>query len=137
MDADIQGIIFYGFKLPRLVVDACDLNDKWAKEHCPPRPEDRSDYKSPEWEEWRQKLREYEATPCHVEIAWSGVEEEPQYYVHCPCCCKKVYWGEMLKLEPAQFFTEMDGAKQWLYAFCDRFNLPKSEPSWYLASRYF
>jgi hypothetical protein len=136
MSADPTAILFYGFPLPRLVVDYHDLNEQWVGGRRPKQPDDRSDYKSPEWEDWRTRLREWEATVENAKISWSGSEQCEQFFVHCAGLKKSVEWNELLAVS-ADDLSHPTGAKEMLHAFCDKFNLPKGEPQWYLAARYF
>jgi hypothetical protein len=136
MSTDPHGILFYGFPIPTPTVDYLEVNDSWAEEFRPPQPEDRSDYRSPEWDQWRTDLRVYEQTLRHVEITWSGGDGCEQYYVHCPALEKKVEWDEQREIT-IEDLTAFDDAERYLHEFCDRFNIPKGEPGWYLAALYF
>jgi hypothetical protein len=138
MGTDASATLFYGFLLPELVVDCYDLNEEWAKKHRPPQPQDKANYKTAEWDEWRRLLKAYEATPQHVEIAWSGSEYDKQYYIHCPCYEKRVYWAKVKEILVVDLEeADVVEAKRWLHEFCDCFNLPRREPGWFLAARYF
>jgi hypothetical protein len=137
MSTDPHGILFYGFPVPTLTVDDYELSDIWNKEHGPPSPEDRSNYKTPEWDEWRNKNAAYEQTPQHVEVTWSGGEGCQQYYVHCPSYEKKVWWDKLKLITVDDLAVPHEEAKRYLHEFCDRFNIPKGEPGWYLAALYF
>ena len=136
MSADPEAILFYGHPLPSLVVDYHELNETWEKAHRPTVPEGDRNYQSPEWDEWRERLRKWERGLENVRIDWSGGEECEQYYVHCAGIKKTVEWNELLVVSEYDLANPF-GAKALLHDFCDRFNLPKEEPSWHLAARYF
>lgn len=136
MGADPEAILFYGYPLPALVVDYLELNDQWENDHRPKKPEDTSNYKTPEWDEWRERVREWEKTLENVRLDWSGAEDCEQYYIHCAGLKKSVEWNELLAVSEYDLAHPM-GAKKLLHEFCDRFNLPKDEPKWHLAARYF
>lgn len=136
MGADPEAILFYGFPLPALNVSHLDLNDGWADDHKPPKPEDRSDYHTPEWKQWRERLHEWERTLENVEVEWSGSENCEQYFIHCAGIQKRVEWNELHVISVGDLEVPLD-ARGMLHKFCDRFNLPKAEPQWHLAARYF
>lgn len=136
MSTDPSGILFYGFPLPSLIVDYHDLNDQWEEDHAPPTPKDKSNYRTPEWDEWRERNRQWEATLENVRIDWSGGENCEKYYLHCDGLKKSVDWDEQIVVTQADLAHQEEAAK-FLHAFCDRFNLPKQQPQWHLATRYF
>lgn len=138
MGTDVTAILFYGFPLPKLAVEVWDLNDEWQKEHRPDQPSDDSDVRTPEWDAWRKELCRYETTPEHVTIRFSGCEENPSYWLHCPCYAVSVDWEELAEISASTLTrVDVEAAKRWLEEFCDKFNLPKRKIGWYLAARYF
>jgi hypothetical protein len=137
MGADVKAMLFYGFPIPEIVVDYHELNDTWRDVYRPPQPEDGSgNYDTPAWDEWRKKFNEWEKTPQNVEIDWSGGENSEAYFVHCAGLEKSVDWDKQLAVSPSDL-EHLPEAKKWLHEFCDRFNIPKSEPQWFLAALYF
>jgi hypothetical protein len=133
MSSDATAIVFFGFRLPSLKVDEEELNEEWRKEFGPKEPEYKGDYKTPEWDGWRERLHAWEATPQNVAIGWCGDSGDQKFYVHCACFEQEVDWN-FRRLELTPVTTE---AHQWLNAFCDRFNLPKKEAGWHFGARYF
>lgn len=134
MSTDPSGILFCGFPLPALIVDYHDLNEEWEKEFRPKEPKDKSNYRTPEWDDWRERLAEWEATVQNVKIDWSGAENCEQYYLHCAGLEKSVDWNDLLVINDLSIPAD---AERMLHQFCDRFNLPKKSPQWHLAARYF
>ena len=133
MSSDATAVVFFGFPLPLLRVDEGELNDEWLEEYRPKRPSDESNYKTPEWDEWRARLEAWKATPQFVEIDWCGSEDEKRYFIHCPCFETRIKW-DLCELKTA---TDTSEAQKWLDEFCDRFNLPKKRAKWHLGARYF
>lgn len=136
MSADVTAMLFYGFPLPTLKVDSHDLNDEWCFTRRPKQPEDKSDYKTPEWDRWREQLRRWESTPEYVRIDFCGSEQSDRDFIHCPCMKIKVEWNEVQKVSAADLI-ESPEAEKCIHEFCDQFNLPKRPAGWYLAARYF
>jgi hypothetical protein len=143
MSTDPHGIIYYGIDIGKIAsekyrvvdYDYHGINDKWDSEHQPTRPTS-TDYKSPEWDEWRIKLRAYEATPEHVEMRWFGAEDCERFVVHCCCLEMRVEYDEQIDLGHRHLSQQPD-ADKWIEKFCNQFDLPYVPPTWHLASLYF
>lgn len=140
MGCDPKGILYYGVKLDaEPEFDDMDANDAWAEANRPAQPEDKSDYKTPAWEEWREKLRVYEKSPRNVEIDWSGTDEchDEGWYVHCEGLEKTVTWDQHLEIGGMDLAKNHPEADAAIKEFCERFGLEYKTPSWHLACRYF
>ena len=145
MSTNPEAIIYYGFPLKGFREEIYDedynaKNDEWLYDRRPKEPEcDRTVkgyYKTPEWDVWRSKLREWEQTLENVEIDWSGVENCETYYLHCPGIALKAEWNSQVLINCANTIYD-EKANQYLKEFCEQFNLPYQDPSWWLAVRYF
>ena len=139
MSTNPEAILYYGFPLKDYEDDDYsyhDTNDEWEKEKRPAEPSDKSDYRTPEWDEWRRKVGEWNATGENIELTWSGAEGCYAYYVHAAGLSRSVEWNEQMPLKDFDFGqqTEADGN---LKEFCQRFGLPWQTPGWHLACRYF
>jgi len=145
MGCDPKAILYYGIKLgsePEWPedggVDYHTVNDDWQKMKGPKRPEDHGNYRTPEWDEWRAKLKVYEASPLSVKIDWSGTDEchDGGWYVHCDGLERCVEWDDHLNLAGFELGrnAEADAA---LKEFCEAFCLIWKQPSWHLACQYF
>lgn len=148
MSADPQAILYYGVRLPDKHCDSHDddsgeyaynaWNETWEKEHRPPQPDDRSDYKSPAWDAWREVYHQWKATPDYVDVDFGGDGDNcKSYFVHCPCLRIKVEWDEQHDFGRDHLLSVHPVADQKIKEFCEQFGLPFERPSWHLAARYF
>lgn len=118
-------------------MDDFDISAEWARDHRPARPESK-DYRSAEWEDWRQKVATgYDSSLAKIEIDWSGSEEEKQYFVHCGILEISVEWDEQQEINPTMFIANRPDADEWLRKFCEKYQIPFSQPRWFLAAKYF
>lgn len=146
MSTSLTAILYYGIELGDERPDEIDFNspdDIWNKEHRPQEPVcDRTvkDYsRTPEWDAWRERFREWEKTPEHIELFWSGGEGCENHYVSCSGLEKSVDGSEQMEVGPDSFsdIGTMLKADSILKEFCERFELLYKQPTWHLAARYF
>lgn len=139
MSSSPEAIIYYGFPLPDFDDDGDrseDQNHEWNQEKRPEEPADHSDYKTPEWDVWREKFRAWEASPENIRIEWSGGESYEAYYVHAKGLSHSVEWSEHKPLAGVDFGPQ-PAADEQLRLFCDRYGIEWTKPGWHLATRYF
>lgn len=146
MGCDPKAILYYGIELDEngpvedtgLGYGIHGANETWLHDHGPKKPDDKTNnYRGPEWDAWREKVKAYEATAQHVEIDFSGAESCHKYYVHCPCHGVTVTWDDQIDLGRDMLLEEIPEADAAIKAFCERFNIEYKQPSWHLAVRYF
>ncbi|HAR37541.1 MAG TPA: hypothetical protein DCS09_02580 [Porphyromonadaceae bacterium] len=136
MGADPEAIIYYGFPIDKPEFDYFEASEEWKDKRKPKEPEDKGEYRTPEWDEWRSKLREWETTVENIEITWGGAEDCEQFYIHAPALRLSVEWGEQKPLEEVDFSKRND-ADTFIELFCKQFGLEYKQPGWHLAARYF
>ena len=136
MGADPEATIYYGFPIDDPEFDYHDANDEWEAARRPAEPTDKSDYRSPAWDKWRTKLREWKSTPELVKVAWSGADECEKYYVHAPALQLTVEWDEQKPLAGVDFNRQVE-ADNFIEAFCRQLGIEYKQPGWHLAARYF
>jgi len=132
-----EALLYYGFPIGEEMPDGIDYFDasqKWEEAHRPKEPDDRSDYRTPEWDEWRARLQEWKKSPEYVEVGWSGAENCECYYVHAYGLLISVEWGEQIEVNLASPGPEWD---EQIRRFCESCGLEFNQPKWYLAARYF
>lgn len=139
MSTDAKALIYYGFPLedwddPEFLYH--ELNETWEKQRRPTEPEDKSSYRTPEWDEWRTEMREWEASPENVKIDWSGCENDESYYVHAEGLEVSVEWGEQKPLAEVDLLSQPE-ADKFIREFCEKTGIEYKQPGWHLASLYF
>lgn len=74
MGMSIDADIFFGFTFDEGYpnFDLYEAVEEWNKQWRPTEPEDRNDYKTPEWEAWREKLHAWEKTGPGLESGTAG-----------------------------------------------------------------
>lgn len=144
MSTDPHGILYYGIALEETEqekfrgsdFDYHDVNDQWKQSHGPTQPDDRINYKTPEWDAWREANKAWEAGPQNVTINWYGGENCQRYVVHCAGLEKRVEWDEQIDL--GNFILgQVPAADEWIKKFCDQVEIPYRQPTWHLAALYF
>jgi hypothetical protein len=141
MSIQVNAVLYYGIRLPEFeATEENDYGDKanalWDDSHAPTMPNDTSDYKTPEWDAWRQRNKGYESTPEHVRLTWFGAEDYETYCVLCPCLTKSVHLDKQIDLGAPVTLERHQAADVWLHEFCEKFNLPYKQPTWHLAAHY-
>lgn len=144
MGSSLTGILYYGFPIPGLrellineLKDYDDLNNQWRCQHEPVVPEDKGDYRTPEWDEWREKLVAYKGSPDHIEIDCSGTEgSDDPHYVHAIAL---VIYSDCEESVPLSDYDlgphpEHDAA---IKRFCEMFGIEYRQPGWHLTALYF
>lgn len=139
MSTDPQAKLYYGFPLPEEFAereddDSYELNDAWEESHRPKQPVDKSDYGSPEWDEWRKAYDEWRKGPQNIQIDWSGSEGCEAYYLSAEGMKLSVEWNEQIKLP--EFLVVHPETKDWMRKFCEQHKIEWQEPAWYLAAKY-
>ncbi len=104
MGCDPKAILYYGIELgdeepEKDGDDSFSISEKWAELRGPKKPKDKGDYRTPEWDAWREANQEWKKTPENVEIGCSGYDASFNYYVHCAALEKSVEWNEQLDLK--------------------------------------
>ncbi len=143
MSTDPHGILYYGIDLGGVdrdtyresSYDDYQMTEDWGESYKPAKPENK-DYSSPEWHEWRSKLREWEKSLQNVVCRWYGAEQCERYVVHCAAMEKRVEYDEQIDLGECNLGTHPE-ADEWIKKFCERFKVPYKQPTWHLASLYF
>lgn len=139
MGADPDGIIYYGFPIEDWEDNELsyhDINDEWEDLHRPAQPANKDDYRTPEWDEWRQRLREWQKGPENIQVDWSGGEMCEAYYVSAEGLKLSVEWNEQIPLAGRTFGPQPEADEQ-LKRFCEKFGIEWKRPGWHLAARYF
>lgn len=88
------------------------------------------DYKSPEWDAWREKGK---TVPGVVRLY--GYGDEIKHFVAVKESFFDSEWGEMIKLPDG--LAVKDHWRATLKEFCDVLGIPWREPAWHLTSLYF
>lgn len=141
---DPWAMLYYGISItppdeygsePELRADRYDLEYEWEQKHRPEAPLDRSDLHSQEWEDWRKRLQEWEASSQNVQIGFSGADDCERYFVHCAAMVKRVEWSEQLEITPEMLAPNPE-ADEWIKKFCEFAGVEYQQPKWYLAARY-
>lgn len=136
-----EAILYYGFSIGNpeetdpwpFDEDFYEVaNDTWRKSHRPKEPDDNNNerFDTPEWDDWREKLVDYEKTPENIEVSRSGYDDGTNYYVHCKCIQKSVEWDEQLTIGNTNQHPEAD---KWIKQFCEETGIPFQKPTWVLA----
>lgn len=144
MSSDCSGILYYGWAISEEDMEVLyekhggyhEINDAWQKRTRPEQPEDKTSYRTPEWDAWRQELQKWKKGPQNVEIEWSGGESCEQYYVHCGGLKKKVCWAEQMLIAPEGLVVPEEYTNV-LFVFAGMFSIPFGDPHWHLATRWF
>jgi len=144
MSIDPYGILYYGF--PLIADDDSkteyqepdgwyELNEAWEHENGPKRLEDK-DYKSPAWDEWRKRYREWRKDPRSIEVTYSGADSCQRYYVHSQGLEHKVTWDEQTEIAPNLLALKQIAADESIKRFCEKAGIEYRQPAWYLAAKY-
>ena len=72
-----------------------------------------------------------------MKLNWSGTKSYHRYYVHAAGLEMKVEWDEQKEVPAEMMMRNFPEHDEWIRKFSERFNLPYSQPKWYLASLYF
>jgi hypothetical protein len=139
MSADPEAIIYYGFPLEDYEDEEYsyhDRNDEWEQLKRPEQPADKGNYRTPEWDAWREKMAIWSKSPENIEIEWSGGENCEAYYIHASGLKHSVEWNEQKPLAGISFESQPEADEQ-LRQFCEKFGIEWKQPGWHLAARYF
>lgn len=140
MGCDPQAILYYGFPIgepgEELEFDVWDVEKAWIEKMAPPQPESDGSYQSPEWDAWREKNREWEASPENVAIWFSGCDSYQGHYVHADALKKSVTWTDCLPISPEDIPPSHEHDAQ-IKAFCEFAGIEYKQPGWHLAALYF
>lgn len=139
MSSTASALIMFGVKLRpgRFVPDYGEIEEEWEKTERPPEPEDKGDYKTPAWDEWRKRLEVWRKSPRAVNIELYCCDETSRYVISSTGLMLQADWQETIILTPSILARQTPEHIQALKEFCERFGLPYQEPQWLLAARYF
>jgi hypothetical protein len=135
MGVSTDAILFWGITFEEGADYLDDIDDRAeeAEEEDEarevPRPEDRGDIRSPEWEEWRGRFWAWKKEQPTVGRHCSG--DYPMYYVTVGGSERRASRGSAVEV------TSLEVEPGWgpkLKAYCERLGLPWSEPKWWLVS---
>ena len=139
MGSSLSGSLFYGIVLgnsseiclPEEVLDN-DLEQPWREAFFSP-PDG---YESPEWDAWREKVKEFEASPRHVEIDFfgHGCGDGFVYAITSRALTQEANWDVS---KPVVIPADLSEYDKWLAAYCEKFSLTYSQPKWYVGCLYF
>lgn len=139
MGQDCTALLVFGVILPkgRFEVDSSECDDEWLNIEVP-KPNN-SDYKSPEWDEWRNRCDAYEKSPRYVASELFGGDGNSRYCICASAITVLVEWQETAEITPEVFATATDAHRQAIREYMHKFDLPgkDKEPRWWLLSRYF
>lgn len=141
MSSDPSAIIYYGFPIDCPDEGSggkCyhDMNSEWKTHAGPQEPLDKSNFRTPDWDAWRDNVREYEKTNRHVTIAWSGASDSESYYVSAEGIKHEVEWDEQKPLTGVDLGPQPE-ADRHIKEFCEMFGIEFKQPGWHLAALYF
>ena len=126
-----QSKIIFGFR----VGDAKKISHykcQWEQTHYAyPSIPKTQDYLSPEWEQWRQDVKEWESK-FSVIVVPMGYHDDCEWYVTLPSHCLHGDWDSAKEIDLTLFNQEFN--VELLKEFCKKLNIDWHEPKWYLLS---
>lgn len=133
MGQSADAMMYYGIELgDTLTTDWYELSKQWQKDHYPKQPEDRSDYKTPEWDAWQKARKEWEATPENIRIETHGSSSMCFVSVHRHF--RRAYRNYRTEFDPTTMVAT-DEDRAMLKKFLEWAHVPYvGEPKWMLCS---
>jgi hypothetical protein len=140
MGVSSDAILFYGIcfndETPECFEeDYNDWESDWENKYGPKQPEDKGDYKGPEWDKWREEKKEFEGNGIAMEVGIYCSYDYPMYFVAPQAHTYTVYRGDFEEITPEMIAAPRADQIAALKEFCELHNIPYSEPKWFMVSR--